>query len=73
MRTDARLCGKPFSSGGLLAVFVFQAIALPVYIVWTRRWWGLFVIVVSVLAVVAAGFAGEAIYRLTIGLPIVVM
>jgi hypothetical protein len=73
MRTDARLCGRPFSSGGLLAAFVFQAIAFPAYIVWTRRWWGLFVIVVSVLAVLAAGFAGEAIYRLAIGLPIVVM
>jgi hypothetical protein len=73
MRTDARLWGRPFSSGGLFAAFVFQPIALPAYIVWTRRWWGLFVIVVSVLAVLAAGFAGEAIYRLAIGLPIVVM
>ena len=41
MRADARLCGKPFSSGGLLAVL-------------------------------AAGLAGEAIYHVAIGLPIVV-
>lgn len=72
MRADARLYGKPFSSGGLLAAFVFQPIALPAYIVWTRRWWGLFVIVVSVLAVLAAGLAGEAIYHVAIGLPILV-
>ena len=71
MRADARLRGSPIPGGGLLAAAVLLPIAVPSYILWTRRWWGLVVIGVSLVAVLAAAIVGVVAVYLAMGVPIV--
>ena len=73
MRADARLRGSPIPGGGILAVAVLLPVAVPGYILWTRRWWGLVAIIVSLIAVLAAAIVGESAVRLALGVPVVLM
>jgi len=72
MRSDARLRGSPISGGGLLAAAILVPIAVPSYILWTRRWWGLVAIILSLIAMLAATIVGESAVKLALGVPIVV-
>ena len=72
MRSDARLRGSPISGGGLLAAALLVPIAVPSYILWTRRWWGLAAIILSLIAMLAAAIVGESAAKLALGVPIVV-
>ena len=69
MFTDARLRGEPFSGGGKLAMACVAPISVPCYILWTRRWRGLFVGFATVLALYAAAIAGGVIAVLVWGGP----
>ena len=71
MRDDARLRGSPIPGGGLLLAGTFLPLTVPTYILWTRRWKGLLVLVVVLLAILAAGIVGQSTARLALGLPIV--
>jgi hypothetical protein len=73
MRTDARLRGSPIPGGGMLMAAVLLPIAVPSYILWTRRWRGLAAIILSLIAILAAAIVGESAVRLALGVPIVVM
>jgi hypothetical protein len=71
MRADARLRGASIPGGGLLLAAVLLPLAVPAYILWTRRWRGLLVIAVSLLAILVAAIVGQSSARLALGLPIV--
>lgn len=71
MRADARLRGSPVPGGGMLASAVLLPIALPGYILWTRRGWGVVAIILSLFAILAAAIVGESAARLALGVPIV--
>jgi len=72
MRTDSRLRGAPIPGGGLLLAGVFPPLTVPAYILWTRRWKGLFTLIVALLAILMAVIIGQSAARLALGLPIVV-
>ncbi|MGI8437075.1 MAG: hypothetical protein ACR2NX_09260 [Chthoniobacterales bacterium] len=38
VRADARKCGRSVGYDGDSFVFLFWPIAVPVYLIWTRRW-----------------------------------
>jgi hypothetical protein len=71
MRADSRLRGAPIPGGGLLLAAVLLPLAVPAYILWTRRWKGLLVFVVALLAIMVAIIVGQSATRLALGLPIV--
>ena len=72
LRADARLRGSPLPGGGLLAVAVLLPVAVPSYIIWTRRLWGLVAIILSLAAILAAAIVGESAVRLSLVVPILV-
>jgi len=45
---------------------------VPSYILWTRRWWGLVAIILSLIAMLAVTIVAESAVNLAVGVPIVV-
>ena len=69
--TDARLRGSPFSGGGKLAMAFIAPISVPCYVLWTRRFRGLFVSAIALAALCAAGIVGGLAARALVGVPLV--
>jgi hypothetical protein len=57
---DARAQGRPMLEPARLAMLLACPVAVPVYLLWSRGWWGLAVLSIVLFSLIAVALAGAA-------------
>lgn len=64
---DARIVGRGLVCPARAALFVAWPFAMPVYVLWSRGWWGLVVLLILGGAALAVAFSSAIVGVLTSG------